>query len=399
MEVTMKIRKFLSALLAASLVFSLSSPASAMEATESAISSDIQTQMIRILASTEAEKENFGLTNLNFSAVCIGSEIPAYKVSGDSLIPADIRLIPITDGSNLISFFYIANDETGSPIVQLSNELIAPLQNYVNGEPFSIIYDDTGAYVCVDNELHLLGLKEQSIFSSEDTLRHNSLFPNATPVESASIAPLAESSLVSTLNEESFTVLESGSYTATTNTLNVTSFMENLPAPASANATSKYLAVEKISQPSGTSICWAIAITSIANFIWDGTWNYTDIVQMFAAGVDKGMYTEDVIYNFNYYFGADWGYNYTQTLDPDDILSYLLDDYPLFGDFTRSGGAHAVVIRGVSTTLNTFSVMNPTPSTTSYTSGTISSTNKLTFVSGYSGDTYTLRSYGFPMLP
>lgn len=398
----MKIRKFLSAVLSCILAFTLTSPAFAIESTDPPISTEIQNQMLRILASTEAEKENYGLSGLNFSAVRLGNEIPAYRVSGDSLIPADIRLIPITDGTNLISFFYIANDSSGSPVVQLSNELIAPLQNYVNGSPFSIIYDDEGAYVCVNNEVHLLALKEQSVYTTEDTLRHASLFPTAISDETALVEVVSTNNdLVAALDETSFSELTTGSYMTTTNTLNVTSFLETLPAPASTTATSKYLAVEKISQPSGTSICWAIAITSIANFIWDGTWDYTDIVQMFAAGVDKGMYTEDVIYNFNYYFGADWGYNYTTTLDPDVILEYLLDDYPLYGDFTRSNprGAHAVVIRGVNTTLNTFSVMNPSPSTTSYTAGTISSNNTLSFVSSSSGYTYTLRSYGFPMLP
>ena len=96
----MKIRKFLSALLSFLLIFTLSSPAFAIESTNSPISSEIQNQMLRILASTESEKENFGLSGLNFSAVHLGAEIPAYKVSGDSLIPADIRLIPIVDGKS-----------------------------------------------------------------------------------------------------------------------------------------------------------------------------------------------------------------------------------------------------------------------------------------------------------
>lgn len=393
----MKIRKFLSALLSFLLIFTLSSPAFAIESTNSPISSEIQNQMLRILASTESEKENFGLSGLNFSAVHLGAEIPAYKVSGDSLIPADIRLIPIVDGTSLISFFYVVNDASGSPVVQLSNELIAPLQNYVNGAPFSIIYDDDGAYVFVNDELHLLGLKEHSIYTDEDVLQHESLFPTDASTLMASTNTTA--SLVSALDEHSFCEATTGSYVTTTNTLDVTSFLETLVAPASTGATSKYLSVEKISQPGETNICWAIAITSIANFIWDGSWTYSNIVQMFSGGADRTMSTEEVVYNFNYYFEADWWYSYTTTLAPNTILNYLLANYPLYGGFTRSGGAHAVVIRGVSTTLNTFSVMNPTPSTTSYTSGTISSNNTLTFVSGYSGSTYTLRSYIYPVLP
>ena len=108
----MKSMKRISALLLSLvLLVSLCVPVSAsdvpdMASANSPISSEIQNQMLRILASTESEKENFGLSGLNFSAVHLGAEIPAYKVSGDSLIPADIRLIPIIDGTSLISFFY-----------------------------------------------------------------------------------------------------------------------------------------------------------------------------------------------------------------------------------------------------------------------------------------------------
>lgn len=46
-----------------------------------------------------------------------------------------------------------------------------------------------------------------------------------------------------------------------------------------------------------------------------------------------------------------------------------------------------------------FAIESTNSPTTSYTSGTISSNNTLTFVSGYSGSTYTLRSYIYPVLP
>lgn len=108
------------------------------------------------------------------------------------------------------------------------------------------------------------------------------------------------------------------------------------------------------------------------------------------------MYTEDVFYHFNDVFHTTWLYEYTTTIAPSTALTYLAAGYPLYGDFTRTGGAHAVVIRGVNTSTKTFSVMNPTPTTSNYTAGTISSSNVWTFISGYSGSLYTLRSYGFP---
>lgn len=361
-----------------------------IESAESVISSDIQDQMLRILTSVEEEKEHYGLSDLNFSAVQLGDEIPTYKVSDGKFVPADIKIIPITDGTDFLSFFYVANDVDGFPFVQLSNELISPLQNFVNGDPFSIIYDEDGAYVYVDGNIHLLGLKEQSIYTVE--------ISEYAPIKPPVILERNENNLISVVAPDSFADLTTRSCTKPSCILNVSSFAENISIHSANAFTSKYLYVDKIPQPEGTKICWAICIASIANYLFDGPWTYTDIVQMFNSGVDSGMYTENVISNFNYYFGADWGYNYTTKINPDVILSYLLDDYPLYSSFTHSKGAHAVVIRGVSTTQRTFSVMNPTPTTTGYTTGSFSSNNTLSFVGGYSGATYTLESYAFPML-
>lgn len=58
--------------------------------------------MLRILASVEPEKENYGLEDIDFSSVEIGSEIPAYKVENGQLVNANIRLIPFFLMENLL---------------------------------------------------------------------------------------------------------------------------------------------------------------------------------------------------------------------------------------------------------------------------------------------------------
>ena len=149
-------------------------------------------------------------------------------------------------------------------------------------------------------------------------------------------------------------------------------------------------------QPAGTHICWAISLTSILNYMNNTTWNYSVIHQLFNGGVDAPLSTINLVSLLNVHFDAYWGYSHTATLSPSRILSFLRADSPLYGSFETATGGHAVVIRGVSTTLRAFSVMNPTPTTTRYTTGTFSSNDTLSFISLYNGNTYTLQAYAYP---
>lgn len=100
--------------------------------------------MLRILASVEPEKENYGLEDIDFSSVEIGSEIPAYKVENGQLVNANIRLIPLFFNGEFVSLFYIANLPNGKIFVQLSNELVSTITENIDANPLAIICDDVG---------------------------------------------------------------------------------------------------------------------------------------------------------------------------------------------------------------------------------------------------------------
>lgn len=216
----MKLKKFFSVLLSLTILASICAPCYAADIQSADISPEVQSQMLRILSSVEHEKDNYGLTSIDFSSIEIGSPIPSYKVQNGALSASDIQLIPLLSEGKLVSIFYVATLPDGEYYVQLSNELVSSIEAYSSSNSFAI--------------------------------------------------------------------------------------------------------------------------------------------------------------------------------NPSLILTYLNAGYPLYGDFSRTGGAHAVVIRGVNSSTRTFSVMNPNPTTSGYTSGTFSSSNVLTFISGYSGSSYTLRSYAFP---
>lgn len=392
-EAIMKSKRYLSILIILSILFSLCLPSYAAQENPPNIDANIQEQMLRILTSVEPEKKNYGLENVDFSSVEIGNEIPAYKVQNGQLVNADIQLFPLLSNKELVSLFYVANLPNGETYVQLSNELVSPITTYTDVNPFAIVYDDNGAYVYTKSSLYFLGKREQSIYSDEDIIRHNDQFPSQVYLNDESFDDNSNN-LVSCLTENDLYTIEVIPLTIDA-VLNVENFAKSLPSTYA--ATSAYLPVEIIKQPSGTNICWAIALTSIYNYAYKSSISVESMVIHINGGVDRAMFIEDVFYRFAEVFRIIWLHQYTDTISPDNVLAYLNAGYPLYGAFKRpDNGGHAVVIRGISTTTKTFSVMNPNPTTSGYTAGTISSSNIWTFISGYSGSLYTVYAYAFP---
>lgn len=102
-----------------------------------------------------------------------------------------------------------------------------------------------------------------------------------------------------------------------------------------------------------------------------------------------------VIANYNLHYDKTYTHQTSNTLSPSFVLNLLVDGCPLYGAFSNGNAGHAVVIRGINTSTRVFSVMNPTATTTSYTAGSISTSNTWTFVSAYSNNQYTLYAYAY----
>lgn len=129
--------------------------------------------------------------------------------------------------------------------------------------------------------------------------------------------------------------IEVGSLVVNT-TLNVDAFTNNLTSLCA--ATSKYLSVEIIQQPANTNICWLITVTSIANYVFNASYTYEGIFQLFNGGYERTMHIEDVFSRFNNVALTSWQSEYITTLDPDLVLFYLENGYPLYSYFKSIGG-------------------------------------------------------------
>lgn len=361
-------KKIISLLLALALMVGICPTAFAAD--ENNIDGEIQNQMIRILTSIEKEKEEFGLADVDFAEVQVGREILTYRIIDGEIFPNNLRLFPILHEGQLRSFFYVTDTPDNELYVQLSSELVSSIAPYTNAAPFALVYDASGVYLYSEGEFYQLGNTEGHLGIVENDKSTEQL--TYTEKHKISTAGL---SICLTLNATSVDTSQS-----------------------SRGIISAYLPVKIIKQPEGTNICWAISVASIVNYVFDNDVSYESIVYYFTDGEDRGLDTEDIIWNLNRWFHTTWDYELTNKMKPDLAVDYLALDYPLLGGFTSSHGSHSVVIRGANSEKRTFSIMNPTPTTTDYTAGTISSTNIWRFVSGYSGLSYTMSSYGYPLL-
>ncbi len=254
----MNFRKNISMMLAFCLLFIFCIPAYASDFNndDTFVDLDIQNKMLRILSSVELEKEYYNLENVDFTAVQLGTEIPTYKVCDGILVKADISIVPIIYNDQIASLFYIADDYYGEKYVQLNSDLVDLINKNAASKAFAIIYDDIGVYIYTNEELKLLG-EERPTYYTDDEKNYVSDVSNKE-LDEISISSISH---YITLDVNQYTELESLAIT------------------------SKYLSVEIISQPTNTNICWSIAITSIVNYIYNGSWNYQDIVNMFTNGL------------------------------------------------------------------------------------------------------------------
>jgi len=83
------------------------------------------------------------------------------------------------------------------------------------------------------------------------------------------------------------------------------------------------------------------------------------------------------------------------------MFQSLSNGHPVYGDFQRTGGAHAMIIRGIDLSANTFSVMDPAyyPDANSlsiYRTGTVTTSGNFgtfTIVKADNSAVYTLYQY------
>lgn len=372
-------RKFLALLLVISLsIFAFAMPANALSSANDDVLKD---HMLRILVSVEHEKELYGLKDVRFDSVSIGKEIPAYVVENQQLINANAHVFPVLCENQLVSMFFCMYLPSGELYVQLGTELVPFLAPYVSNDAFAIIYDDFGVHVLINNKI---------IMITENPILQDNCESNTSTIHSAS-----QGEPLNSVNNLNRSLLETVKTEKLIENFNLDAHKYILKMRGSIPPTTAYLNVDILSQPQGTSYCWALCSAAIVNYVNSTNYSYSDILLELNYGWDTAMSAPNVISLLNQYYGINYRYVGNGNPSMATVLNALSRGKPIYCGFEYPNeNTHAVVLRGANQNARTFSVMNPVNHTTGYTAGTVSNSNVWTFYCAQSNLLMTMIRYG-----
>ena len=323
-----------------------------------------------ILSFVENRTEWFELTNVDFEAVNIGSVIPIYETCDGELIPSDTFLIPVLANNEIKNTFFVSQYGDDWDI-QLDGRYVNQINTLPSGSSFAIVNDCNGAYLISEDSHSLL---EQFEDNCQLALSDSELEETArTP-----ISAFAETDFASLLSSPPVVELE----------LNVHSEISSQAFDP--DNYEVFCDVLPVKQPSGSHFCWACCIASMVDYMYGGNIGYEQVAYLFNGYVDEDMTMDDIIYNFNRNFSANYTYANGNSMSTSFLMGHLRNGRPMIGGYSYAGYGHALVICGVSS--NAYAVMDP--ATGGYAAGTIYASS-----SGWSyrsdGKRYTLACYGY----
>lgn len=375
-----------SLILCVSVILSICGSAYAIEQTQP-IDENIQDGMLRILASIEFEKEYYGLAEVDFSSVEIGSEIATYRVVGNTIQENDALIFPVLNNGNIVSLFYAIEQAPGEWYVQLEAGIADKIDTYADGQPCAIIYENDRTYIYANEMVNLIDAGSMAAVSE------------ANQIGAISAIPSVELGNIDQVNIGEVVPNEMGSIC----TLDVHEYINTLYTPYDVTIpNSAYLEVPIYQQPADTNYCWAICMASIVNCVRQTSYTPLEILDLVTGGVNQSMYIEQVVYYLNYYFSMNYTTRSASGLDSGYAVQILAAGYPIYARVTSTNNGtpfwHAMVVRGVNRVLNTISVMNPTTITTGYSAGTISAGTSNVWSTYSYGYLYSFEGFGYRIL-
>lgn len=306
-------RRLFCVLLSLCLIFSCVTPSLAANiGSKAAFENEIVEKTFSVLQFMEPEKELYGLGNIDFSALYLGEQLPAYIVEPTGMIAeTDILYYPIMSESAWVATAIITTDSAGKVNSQVSTEYATAYNHAGASGDVALIFDSSAAYISTEEEI-LLAAKAPNEISNRGNL---SSFSGLNNINREKLS--AKRAIVS----------------------------KNVSSPRSFD-NQYYLAVPCVQQAANSLQCWAACIAAIRGY-YD---TETTIDQVYTkAGVPKyngvNIYKaaatlEDYNYTLDWYW--DGGYNWYQLRTA--IYFYERPIYTACTYAATSG--HAVVIRG-----------------------------------------------------
>lgn len=271
-----------------------------------------------VLRTMEPEKELYGLEDIDFSTLYLGSQIPAYELdeSGINAI-TDVFYFPVFSGDTWVATSFVTYGDRGEMIVQISTEYA---EKYAELEQLddevALIFDESSAYIYTNNTAIITA-------TSSDRISHR-----------INIKDIKESGI--TINPMTTLLAKKTTIPIKKNAYVTRSAFDN----------QKYLSVPLIKQAANSLQCWAACIASIRGYYGKSTtidqvYNFADVTKYKGATLAK---CKSVLqkYGFKVTEYSQSFFNWYQLRT--EIYTY---ENPIFAEckYNNSLG-HAVVVRG-----------------------------------------------------
>lgn len=303
--------------------------------------------LYEILSYVEIQKDEIGLSGVDFDELCIGKPIQTYCYLENGF--EELRnMYPLTYRGELVLWVIDAEGK-----YQVTTGLTQEINEIVNiNTEFALIYDRSSCYLYSDGEFTLVGSFGDEVYTRA-----------VLDPESISNIELRTSALsdMADLNFESVNAARDVVY-----------FGCN---------------VGYISQNPYKNLCWAATIASITNYCTGTSLSMSDIAaNQFGYVKDESIDTAGAN-NILARYGVKYEY---KNIPPSHtvILSNIQANYPIYGCFVQSGtrSGHAVVVYGINVVGDYLSLMDPANGFTSATHNG----RQYIFVSASTGITYEL---------
>lgn len=318
--------------------------------------STIATNVEKHLSFIYPEKENYGLGNTNFNNLWLGSPIYTYEVKDNGINPYDLRIFPILDDTNIVALALVNNDS-----VTLTVDKVDTFANCLSQlDSVSLIYDDSTAYICSEEELvpawtiyNSYGIEDRAALAStpfpSNANNSDIIFSTASPIYKLELLPQTRQA----------------------------PYFVNVPI------------IPQIINNTYYPICWACTAASIGNYLtgasYTGLYVADETYGRRAASDAESLAAIATVYdiNYSYYTGVSSGI-------PQMIAMSLDSKEPVWSKWTCSTGTwHVTVIRSIDLTTNTFSVMD-SEYTSGYLTGNYNSAGAFVYMNVENGAIMTL---------
>jgi len=270
-----------------------------------------------ILQFIETEKALYGLSNVDFSALELGEQIPGYILDETgTLLKSDIFYFPILSGMEWVATSIVSFDSIGDIIVQITTEY-AKIYNRDSGgkEDLCLVFDDSAAYILTESDV-IKAATFPNITAGRGSLEQNMDVINAELGELAAVCTVGTDADI--CNPYVIHPFDS---------------QDSLQVPS-------------IQQAANSWQCWAACIASIRGYYGttttiDNVYDISGVTKYNGANVYTAANTLEA-YGFKLNWGWDGSYNWFNLRN-----AICFNRTPIYAHISYTPTtAHAVVIRG-----------------------------------------------------